>query len=85
MKAQCYESGGRILLGDNTDGGKVIFAANSVALCWCLGFSWTLLCIHVHLTIFIPSFDLRRIFWLVTVIREKMFRWLRTGKSVSLL
>ena len=31
------------------------------------GFSWTPLFIHAHLTIFIPSSDLRRIFWSVTV------------------
>ena len=53
VKAQCYVSGGRILLDDNTGGGNVMFAADSVALCWSLGFSRSRMCIHVHLTVFI--------------------------------
>jgi len=50
VTTQGYEGGGRILLGDNWWRGDDA-AAELVAVCWNLDFSWTPLCIHVWLTI----------------------------------
>ena len=56
MKAQGDESGGRILLSDNTDGRAVM-----LQLCWSLDFNWTLLYIHIYLTECILNSELRKI------------------------
>jgi hypothetical protein len=66
MKAQCYESGGRILLGDNAGGG-LIPRPVSFQCVWSLDFNRTPLYMDVQLTVCILSSHLRRIFWHVGV------------------
>ena len=46
ITAQLDEGDGRILLGDNTEVGRRLTAADQVPVCGCLDFNWTHLYVH---------------------------------------
>jgi len=75
MKAQWDEGGGRILLGDDTGGGRCHVVVGQVPVCWSSDFSCTPLYIHKYVAAnsvpICAKLDLRRNFRKVATAGEE--------------